>query len=263
MSETINKKADVPIILIAVLIITLVVLIALLYPEYNLFVKIGGKMPYEICRNSVETASFMRFKNIELAPFLKCETQQYTITKNDVEEAKRTIADAMYNCYYQFAQGEKQLFSDEGRFCFVCSTIDFEEKGSLIGQIPALKKYLFENYANSKDTYAQYLYKDKAEQKRKRMRNDKTYDLPMQAQKMAIIFSYDQFNLALLKPMLEGKTDVVFLDLLEAAKIPLQDTSIETLGDTMRVGFVYLLNPFSAEQLNTLGCTQKIPQKNK
>lgn len=259
-----NNKGDITIIFVIIMILTLVLLVALLYPQYNIFIKIGGKAPYDICRNSVDAAALMRFKNIELSPFLKCETQQYIITKNNVEEAKQTIADAMYNCYYQFAQGEKNLFSDEGRFCFVCSTIDFEEQGTKIKELPAFQKYLFENYADSKHTYAQYLYKDKAEQKKERMNKDGTYSKQLPTQKMAVVFTYDKFATDLsalfLKELLLQLSQQQMIDWSGGL---LEEYPLEFTGDYTRIGTVMLLSGYNAEKIKKLACTQKIPQKNK
>jgi len=276
-----NKKGDMSTIMIAVLIITLVLLIALLYPQYNIFAKIGGKMPYEICRNSVETASLMRFKNIELSPFLKCETQQYTITKNNAEEAKKTIADAMYNCYYQFAQGEKQLFSDEGKFCFICSTIDYELGGTKITELPEFQKYLFENYADSKNTYAQYLYKDKSDQTKKDLGTK--YVTALLRQKLGVFFTYDRFRTSANKELTQYLNKIALAGSTTAfvsAYIPLVGTplavislagsglalvggyAVQMFGDYSQISTVQLIQ-YSPEEINKLGCTQKIPQKNK
>ena len=266
-----NNKGDVTIILVIILILTLVLLVALLYPQYNIFIKIGGKAQYDICRNSVDAASLMRFKNIELSPFLKCETQQYTITKNNVDDAKQTIADAMYYCYYQFAQGEKNLFSDEGRFCFVCSTIDFEESGTKINELPAFQKYLFENYADSKHTYAQYLYKDNTEQIKKNM--GESYYAALPKQKMAALFVYNKFKSARLKEI--EQQNLLFaqailpllpppFNFLASSEITLGTIyGAKYFGEYGYGGKVELINNYSQEAINKLECTQKIPQKNK
>lgn len=253
------------------MIITLVVLGAMLYPEYNIFTHIAEKTPYNICRQSVEARAFplTRVKNIELMPYLKCETQQYVITEKNVEEARKTIADAMYNCYYQFARGEKDLFDGEGIFCFVCSTIDFEK----LKEIPALKKYLFEEYGDAKNTYAQYLYKYKNFAAiKKQIQTKPEYTAPIPAQKTGVLFVYRKFKTAK-QVEIEGE----FYEFARKIQpyLPSQFAFVgpeiagetylfgEYLGQYQYTADVMLINPYIAEKITGAGCTQKIPQATK
>lgn len=265
---------------VIIMILMLVLLAALLYPEYNLFTRIATKTPYDVCRQSVEQASFMRLGNIELSPFLKCQTEQITIKEKDEETAKKKIADALYNCYYQFGRGEKELFSGTGTFCFVCSTIDFEDEGKKIGSLPEFNKYLFENYANTKETYAHYLYKDETKKTMETLKQKGEYTKTRPVQKLSVLLSYDRRTTEELK---EEVTDFALFGGAGAiAGIGLAATGFGApvvLGvyalsaGSLAGGFgayqfgqftniaTVALKPYSAEELNKLGCTQKIQQK--
>lgn len=265
-----NKKADMTMAFVIVMILMLVIIAALLYPEYNLFTKISEKTPYDICRNSVEASALLRVRNIELAPYLKCQTQQHTITSNDAEAAKHTVADAMYNCYYQFARGEKNLFSDEGTFCFICSTIDFESKAKDLKELPAFTKYLFENYGDAKNSYAQYFYKSDFNKVKESVKASKLYLAPVKADKLGVLFVYRKFKSGREVAIEQGLYSIA-QTLWPSALPPVQMSALgiagstylfgQTIGDYTYGGDVVLVNPYSAENLNALGCTAKISQK--
>ena len=269
---------DISLVFVIIMILTLVVLAAVIYPEYTLFTRIATKTPYDMCKQSVNQAALMRLGNIELSPFLKCQTEQITIKEKDEEAAKKKIADAMYNCYYQFGRGEKELFSGSGTFCFVCSTIDFEDAGKKITQLTEFNKYLFENYANTKETHAQYLYKDQTEKTRETLKKTGEYTKTRPVQKLGIIFTYDRGLTSdtkwdILKGGAVGGAGAIIAIALAPISVPtILATAIVaggayaggygvyTLGEFTRLTGV-TLKPYSADELNKLGCTQNIVQK--
>ncbi|MBI4141615.1 hypothetical protein HY484_01680 [Candidatus Woesearchaeota archaeon] len=267
-------NADITMIFVIVMILTLVLLAALLYPQYNIFTRIATKTPYDICRQSVEQASFMRLGNIELHPYLKCETEQITIKEKNEEKAKKKIADALYNCYYQFGRGEKELFKDQGTFCFVCSTIDFEDEAKQISTLPEFNKYLFENYANTKETYAKYLYKEQTEKTREQLKQKGEYTKSFATRKYGIILLYDRLltkeaQKTVSELYATSRTGYMLQSagsqfLLPSTLVSLGALggayAIFTFGDYTNIATV-TLKPYSAEELNKLGCTEEIRQK--
>lgn len=81
-------------------------------------------------------------------------------------QLKTSVADRMAECWYMFGKGEVDPFSkfSGNVHCVQCYDIIFsdDEKEGVQKDAPALydfPKFLAENYANEKETYAKYLYK--------------------------------------------------------------------------------------------------------
>ncbi len=247
------KKGDITMVFVVVMILTVLVLVVLLYPQYNILNWFSGKTPYNICRISVEDASLMRFRNIDFSSNLKCQTQEYTIDSKDVDTARRTVADAMYNCFYQFGQGKVELFTDEGLYCFICSTIDFEGKGAELKELPEFQKFLFENKPlDARVSYKHYLNPSGFKQEKIDLEKANLLSLPLPAQKMAVIFAYG-------KEKIEEQD--VFTDYLLSFTGVLGPVITKYLGDYKHSSQISLAVPYSAEELKSKGCTTRIAQK--
>jgi len=87
----------------------------------------------EICRDSVLLRERSKVLEHPVLGELKCKTENVQIDSTDEDEINRIFAEEMYDCWYQFGEGEKDFLSDYNfaggdNWCFVCSTIDFSEK---------------------------------------------------------------------------------------------------------------------------------------
>ncbi|MCD4759979.1 hypothetical protein K8R33_03755 [archaeon] len=98
------------------------------------FANLGSdSLDREACRNSVLLRA--QTKILGNSPFgmdFDCETNLVEIDSKDEDEIYETIAGEMYDCWYQFAEGEKDFMPDwdlwkGDNWCFVCSRIDFSE----------------------------------------------------------------------------------------------------------------------------------------
>lgn len=155
-----NKAIEWSLETIIGMVLAVAVLIVLLVFQQTIFTKIEGRTTTELCRASVKTMGELRFKDYEIFDKLKCETQYKHITKKDTELAKRDITGAVDECLYQFWNGELNLFKGDGRFCFVCSVIDFKDEGKKIKEIEGLYKHWFDVYKGSQ-TYAERFFQGK------------------------------------------------------------------------------------------------------
>jgi len=114
----------------------------------------------EACRASIElkAQTILGFPVAENVP-LKCKSQDIKIKDKDQEKMKETIANAMYDCWYEFGEGKIDfLGSDYGKFCFPCAKIGFDD--SLKGEtLIGFGDYLKEKKVSWTDkTFAELLY---------------------------------------------------------------------------------------------------------
>ena len=86
-------------------------------------------VPKQVCKDSVYMHSLLEHRGIRFADSeMRCPTRDVLITrKMDQEEAKKEVADALYDCWDQYHRGRLSLFEDERTYCAVCHVIDFEE----------------------------------------------------------------------------------------------------------------------------------------
>jgi hypothetical protein len=85
----------------------------------------------------------------------KCKTRYVSIATDDQALLKRKIADEMAWCWYQWGEGDVNLFKLEGQYCYPCSILSFDKP---IGQIPSFMQYLEDTkILSSQITYAEYL----------------------------------------------------------------------------------------------------------
>lgn len=265
---------------VVILTLTALILIALLYPEYFILKGVQEKNPYHACQQSVEAASFLRVGNTEFYPYLTCETQQYTVTKNDPDEAKKVVAEAMKNCFYQFGRGEKELFSGEGNFCFVCSIVDFEGEGKKIRSLPEFQKFLFEN-PTEKNSYAKYLYKANANKEKELLLKEGKYTASVPVKKTGVIFTSNRWRSKVNKELEEDLkivgygggvvtivafaasligTPVAGVAVFTAAGLVAGAYAVENFADYGQLSTV-IAREYSVEELDKLKCTQEVAQK--
>jgi hypothetical protein len=127
---------------IIIFIIVAAIIIGLIIYENNSNKNIIDK---ETCHKSVLKRSnyFMRsgdFKPVDLFP-LKCQAEEINIKTTNEEEIKKTIANAMYDCWWMLGEGKIDFFSEESFYdmtetpwgvnrvnCLICSTINFEDR---------------------------------------------------------------------------------------------------------------------------------------
>jgi hypothetical protein len=92
---------------------------------------------------------------------LRCKTEEIKITNPDPEIIKGEIANAMYSCWWQLAEGKKQFFAQDltsETYCVICSTIEFDKNvQEKTPEITGLGQWFSDNYVPGKNlTYWQY-----------------------------------------------------------------------------------------------------------
>ncbi len=187
-----NNKTQLGLVFLVVMIIIAITTIALL--KFQLSFKQAGaeKAEKETCRLSVLAATKLRLASFELLNNVECCQQNYVV--KDQEEVVPTLANALYDCYNQFLKGEARLFSGQGRFCFVCSTIQFAD-GAAQGDIEGFYSYFFNQRApRSRKTYAREIYGDGAESVRQQLIgiNPNLFQLPMPKVNYTVMFVHDR-----------------------------------------------------------------------
>lgn len=126
---------------------------------------VGGASDKEVCRLSVVAMAKTKTPIIGTAsPFdLNCKTRTEIIKEKDKEKIKEALANSMYDCWYQMAEGKFDFFSDwdfglSDSRCIICSINKFDEN-AWQGEMNVNE---FEDYLNTKKipikkiTYAEY-----------------------------------------------------------------------------------------------------------
>jgi len=115
-----------------------------------------------ICKTSVDAHAALHVKGFDFSSAIECPTNNITIKgdlrKEEVQEiAKRTIANAMADCWEAFGEGRKNLFSGQGVFCNVCHIIDFEDSKTL--ELNGFENYFYNERVPGKPgfTYSEYI----------------------------------------------------------------------------------------------------------
>ncbi|MBU0930126.1 MAG: hypothetical protein KJ623_03565, partial [Nanoarchaeota archaeon] len=106
------------------LIIAVVGLIIMAWATTSIADTIKSTTDKEACRASVE----LKAQTILKIPVggnvpLKCKSQELKITDKNQEKMKETIANAMYDCWYQYGEGKIdfiKLFSNTAVECYIC-----------------------------------------------------------------------------------------------------------------------------------------------
>jgi hypothetical protein len=110
----------------------------------------------ETCKKSVLMYSKTVIGGKPLSDSIKCPTKYITIKSNSDDEAKRTIANEMYDCWDNFGQGKLELFDTKNEnFCAVCSVIGFS---GVKGDIDGFSEFLANEKIPTRDeTYLEFL----------------------------------------------------------------------------------------------------------
>ncbi|MEK6837277.1 MAG: hypothetical protein AABX69_01380, partial [Nanoarchaeota archaeon] len=89
------------------------------------------------CKASVDRNARLHIGGIDFPTRINCPAREIKITKAGSpeanEKANRIIADAMYDCWYQYGEGRLNLFSGEGTFCSVCNFAKIDTKEPVTG----------------------------------------------------------------------------------------------------------------------------------
>jgi hypothetical protein len=84
-----------------------------------------------------------------------CPTKYYTVSGKD-DEVKYSLAEALKTCWGTWGKGQLNLFKDEGRYCNICSVVNFGKKDATI---TGFNDYLIKNQISTTNdmTYMEYL----------------------------------------------------------------------------------------------------------
>lgn len=129
-----NKKGLEKVTLV-LLVAMLTVLIAYLFFNKGFAEASNKSVDVTACRASVDRNARLHISGFEFPISINCPARNIKITKSD-DSAKRTIADAMADCWYQYGEGKLNLFKDEATYCAVCSFISIESEEPIKG-LPA------------------------------------------------------------------------------------------------------------------------------
>ncbi|GIU69245.1 MAG: hypothetical protein KatS3mg002_0481 [Candidatus Woesearchaeota archaeon] len=114
-------------------IIAVLIVIILSTAIYKFFQTTKEKMEVQNCRNSIAAHSILaKTSQGEIFTDIKCRTRELTIDAKNHYKAKKTIAEDMRRCWYEWQKGNAQLFKGEGIFCHICSIYDFKQKDEKI-----------------------------------------------------------------------------------------------------------------------------------
>lgn len=152
---------------------------ALIFVTSSITLYVIQQSDVEKCRLSVVTRGKAQLAGKPLPISLACYTRDIEIKEDGAylnkkllrkfegsleTEMKKTIAEEMYTCWYQFAEGEYNPFGgwwwSAGSRCVVCSNIEFDE--NIQGkQIKEFTKFLDETKIPTTDiTYSSYLFRN-------------------------------------------------------------------------------------------------------
>ncbi|MGV8150600.1 MAG: hypothetical protein ACP5NV_02625 [Candidatus Woesearchaeota archaeon] len=120
-------------------VIILVLLIIVIDKFYNNYKE---KAEIQDCRTSIGAHSALAKSSYsEVFTDIKCQTRNLKIDAKKHNDAKRAIAEDMRRCWYEWQNGNAQLFEGEGIFCHVCSVYDFKQKNQ---KIEGFQQFLLE-----------------------------------------------------------------------------------------------------------------------
>lgn len=130
-SGKLNKKGVSSMLVLSVLTIIIILIVGVVV--YKFFKTAKEKLEIQDCRNSVAAHTLLtKTSQRELFADIKCRTREILIDAKNHEKAKKTIAEDMRRCWYEWQKGNAQLFKGEGIFCHVCSVYEFKQKDQKI-----------------------------------------------------------------------------------------------------------------------------------
>ncbi len=149
-------------------IIVLVIAGILLLVITNVLKGAGETADREACRTSVLLTEKSKIAGYPVYNDLNCKTEVYDVKMTNEEEIYKFITYRMYDCWYQFGEGEVDFVSniDPGRsdeWCWICSRIDFDE--NIQEKYSEISMEDFHNYLrteniplNEEQTFYEYFY---------------------------------------------------------------------------------------------------------
>lgn len=188
------KRSQIGLVFIVIMIIISVLIIVMLKWQFGFSEALKGKAEKDRCKLSVTAASKLRLNSFEVFPNIDCCQQNYVLEEPD--DVTPTLANALYDCYDQFLKGEANLFTGAGRFCFLCSTVQFSGAASQ-GEISGFYGYLFnEKVHQSRKTYAREFFQDQIDDVRQSLltQNPNLFELalPKPPQGYSVLFVHDR-----------------------------------------------------------------------
>ena len=147
------KKGALETLVVIMLSVTVFIVISVVIKFW--YLSESGHIPKEVCRQSVDAAALSNIGGIDLSAEVNCPTQYKEIKTNDENIIKRELANQMSDCWWQFGEGKKELFSAASKtYCVVCSVTSFENKDK---KVRGFSKYLIEtNVPGKKIRYIDY-----------------------------------------------------------------------------------------------------------
>jgi len=131
ISRKLSKKAD-EFMVVVVIIIGLVALLVLGAFIRKVYIDTKTRLEAQTCADSIATHAFMADKTgRDIFTDIKCPTREILVDNTgNQDKAKKTIADDMQRCWYEWGKGSYMLFKGDGAFCHVCSVYDFKDSGN-------------------------------------------------------------------------------------------------------------------------------------
>jgi hypothetical protein len=146
------------------------VLVALIFMVALLLVLVGflystgqlgeSAVDKETCKLSVQLFAKAKVPGFDVASSdsIKCHTETREIDTSTQEKAKKDLANAMFDCFDNWGDGELELFDTESRnknnYCIVCSKLEFTKDEKVTG----LTEYLTETTISGKGkSYYQFI----------------------------------------------------------------------------------------------------------
>ena len=146
------------------MIIVLVVAFLLLTMSKTMSDKLDEQADLVTCKESVELAALTKVGGVQTVNAIKCPTQYVTLYDSEEEKLKKGIANKMAECFYQFGEGQLELFplypGKNTHFCAICSVIEFDEDAKE-QELTGISKYLLQNNVPKmygKESYYEYLF---------------------------------------------------------------------------------------------------------
>ena len=152
--------------------IPVLVMMAILFLIVGKIFGIGGEaIDSETCRESILLKAQSKILGHPFIDELRCQTNLLEFSKISELEIYGEIANHMYTCWHQFAEGEHDFLEDYDwgygdNWCFVCSRIDFDDKIKTdYVVLEGLFDYLKTNPVplRPEETFFEYLYGESSE----------------------------------------------------------------------------------------------------
>jgi hypothetical protein len=144
----VSKKGEMAMTIAGVIVLMLAMGIFIYFFLFEFGPFAEDSVSREACRDSVFLRAQSKLLGTTTFENLACETHELKIKNLNEEGIKSEISNEMYDCWYQFAKGERDFLDDwdwgtGNNYCFICSRIEFSDKiQEETPQISGLMKYL-------------------------------------------------------------------------------------------------------------------------